>query len=209
MKKQDRDFLESQLKDIPSDSGLRKYRAAWFKDALFKCPKHHSIKYAWEHCYLPSLGLWPTADCLECQKAKYEHSVYLKYHNKHSCCHQEGNKESRHPCQREKGCLHSEECSNKSEEEKQAKRQHKGSSLPYRQINLASGDNLVEVLSLWSAAQVQGCAKPLSFLPLWRLLCLKLAILFLRHSARIVVICPVGGQPCRHYTTKERKTEKK
>ena len=95
MKRKDREFIEEQLKDIPSDSGLRKYRAAWFRDALFKCPKHHSIKYAWEHCYLPSSSLWPTADCLECQKAKYEQMVADR--------EQRGNKARHHDGQRHAG----------------------------------------------------------------------------------------------------------
>ena len=170
------------------------YRKTYFEDKDFICPKKHDRDFMWKHCYLPQGHLWLGADCLECPKAQYEHSVHLKFHNRSSCCHQEENKGVHHPCQQEKGCSHSEVCSSKSGEGKSTKKQRKGSFLPYRQIDLAFGDNLAEVLSLWLAARVQGSAKPQSFLPPLRLLCLKLAILFLRHSARIVVICPVGCQ---------------
>lgn len=70
MKRKDREFIEEQLKDISDDYAMKAYRASWFRDTDFKCPEHHGIRFAWEHCYLPMESLWPTAACQKCQKAK-------------------------------------------------------------------------------------------------------------------------------------------
>ena len=190
MKRKDREFIEEQLKDIPSDSGLRKYRAAWFRDALFKCPKHHSIKYAWEHCYLPLSGLWPTADCLECQKAKdllkaaaQQREEFLKrrcdFQNK-------ADSKSLNHHQKEEDCLCSSVCPHKNEGGESKSTQ--GVDLPESslQISFCDGDNLAEVLSD-HLERLSKNKKGLTFLSCLKRIHLAVAILFLRRSFEIVV----------------------
>jgi hypothetical protein len=70
MKKLDKKFIEEQLKDNSDDFMMKHYRASWFESANFKCPKHHTFRFAWDCCYLPMESLWPTAACQQCQKAK-------------------------------------------------------------------------------------------------------------------------------------------
>lgn len=200
MKEEDK-FLVGLSEGIERENVLKEptaravsYRKTYFEIGIINCPKKHDKDFMWKHCYLPMGHRWPGADCLECPQAQYERQLNQKHRNK--CLHsrQEGSQESHHPCMQEKDCPHSEGCSHKNGEEKAGRKRRRGSSLPYRQIDLSCGDNLSEVLSLWSAAEGQRWrGNPCRF-PLWRRLCLRAAVLFLRHSARIVVRCPVGYQ---------------
>ena len=190
MKKQDMEFIEAQLEDIPSDSGLRKYRAAWFKDALFKCPKHHSIKYAWEHCYLPLSGLWPTADCLECQKAKDAHQDAVRQREeflkrRHDFQNKADSKSQNHH-QKEKDCLCSSECQHKSVKEESENTRGVNLLESSLQISFCDGDNLAEVLSDCLAHLLKQ-KQDLTLFHCLKRMYLAIAILFLRRSFEIVV----------------------
>ena len=190
MTKKDRDFLESQLKDAPDDYAMKAYRASWFRDANFKCPEHHTFRFAWEHCYLPMESIWPTAACQKCQKAKdllkdaaQQREEFLK----RRCDFQNraGSKVLNHH-QKERGCLCSSGCQHKNEEGEVKSTQ--GVALPEAslQISFCDGDNLAEVLSE-HLERLSEKKKGLTFLFCLKRIRLAIAILFLQRSFEIVV----------------------
>lgn len=190
MKKQDRDFLESQLKDAPDDYAMKAYRASWFRDANFKCPEHHTFRFAWECCYLPMESLWPTAACQKCQKAKnllkdaaQQREEFLK----RRCDFQsKAASESLSHHQKGKGCLCSSGFLHKNEEGESKSTQDVNLLESSLQISFCDGDNLAEVLSD-HLERLSKNKKGLAFLPCLKLLHLAIAILFLRRSFEIVV----------------------
>lgn len=190
MKKKDRDFLESQLKDAPDDYAMKAYRASWFRDANFKCSEHHTFRFAWEHCYLPMESIWPTAACQKCQKAKdllkdaaQQREEFLKrrcgFQNK-------ADSESQNHHQKEKDCLCSSECQHKSVKEESENT--RGVNLPESslQISFCDGDNLAEVLSDCLAHLLKQ-KQDLTLFHCLKRMYLAIAILFLRRSFEIVV----------------------
>ena len=190
MTKKDRDFLESQLKDAPDDYAMKAYRASWFRDANFKCPEHHTFRFAWEHCYLPMESIWPTAACQKCQKAKdllkdaaQQREEFLK----RRCGFQNtADSESQNHHQKEKDCLCSSKCQHKSVKEESENTRGVNLLESSLQISFCDGDNLAEVLSDCLAHLLKQ-KQDLTLFHCLKRMYLALAILFLRCSFEMVV----------------------
>lgn len=211
MKKQDRDFLESQLKDAPDDYAMKAYRASWFRAANFKCPEHHTFRFAWEHCYLPMESLWPTAACQKCQKAKdllkdaaRQREEFLK--RRHDFQNRAGSKVLNHH-QKERGCRCSSECQHKNAEEKSENTQDTGFSKSSLQISFCDGDNLAKVLSDHLARMLWN-KRGLTFCHCLKRIHLAIAILFLQRSFEIVVKVHTNQYSCTKYITKKHQEHK-
>lgn len=210
MREADKKFIEEQFEDDSDDSLMKHYRASWFESANFKCPEHHTFRFAWDCCYLPMESLWPTAACQQCQKAKdllkdaaRQREDFLK---KRLRCQNKAGPEAQNHLLTEKDCSCSEGCRHKNGEEESENMQDTDPSRLSLQISFCDGDNLAEVLSD-RLVRMSGRMQARTFCGWVKHILLEAGLLFLRHSFEIVVRVRTNQCSYEHHTTQKQEAE--